>query len=158
MGLDATVYCDCFERGSLRSQPDPAWRVYVDSNGKRECGSQDIDHCLAFDKWDRSACDHEYGVLVSHYIGNMALVAFYRHVLSQQADVFPLLLAKVLYSGIHCGDFLPPADVMAIRDEVKRLRKVHVQAPRDEDFLRDFENQLRDLVDCAIRFGKPISF
>ena len=76
MGLDAAVYCDCFERGRLQSPPPPGCTLAVAPDGSLLCGSDDLDVQLAFDRWRQSeACEHEDGYLVSHWIGNIALVA-----------------------------------------------------------------------------------
>jgi hypothetical protein len=34
MGLDAVVYCDCYERGRVRGPPPQPESVYVDANGQ----------------------------------------------------------------------------------------------------------------------------
>src|SRR5436309_381829 len=79
MGLDAAVYCDCFERGRLQSPPPPGCTLAVAPDGSLLCGSDDLDVQLAFDRWRQSeACEHEDGYLVSHWIGNIALVASLR--------------------------------------------------------------------------------
>ena len=60
MGLDASVYRDCYETGRLKSQPLPQWKVYVEPNGSRSNGAEDLDLQVAFDGWsNREACEHE---------------------------------------------------------------------------------------------------
>jgi hypothetical protein len=62
MGLDAVVYCDCLERGRLRTASRPEWGVHVDEEGGRSPASQDLDEQIAFDTWNhRDACEHEDG-------------------------------------------------------------------------------------------------
>jgi hypothetical protein len=79
MGLDAVVYCDCFERGRLREPPPPGCNLSVSDDGSLLCGSEDLEVQLAFDQWQlERACEHELGVLLHHYIGNIALVAALR--------------------------------------------------------------------------------
>jgi hypothetical protein len=74
MGLDAGVYCDCFERGRLRSPPPPGCTLSVDDRGLLLCGSDDLGTQIAFDRWQLDqACEHENGLLVQHRIGNIAL-------------------------------------------------------------------------------------
>jgi hypothetical protein len=97
MGLDGTVYCDCFERGRLRSPPQPQWNVYVDQSTARsnvyfdQSGSRTVglDEDLAFNQWNITACEHEDGVLLHHYLGNIARVGLLREELSGQLASFP---------------------------------------------------------------------
>ena len=119
MGLDACVYCDCFERGRLRTQPRPEWRVYVGKEGYRRAATDDLYEQMAFDAWDwRTACDHEDGVLLHHYLGNIALVGLFREILNPLADRLPVIVHQVIYSGTHCGDHLPLDAVEQLAPEV----------------------------------------
>src|SRR5437763_826217 len=62
MGLDASVYCDCFERGRLRTQPRPEWGVHLDEDGGRAPATQDLEEQMAFDSWHLpETCEHEGG-------------------------------------------------------------------------------------------------
>ncbi|MFC1834098.1 hypothetical protein ACFL2Q_05105 [Thermodesulfobacteriota bacterium] len=75
MGLDAIIYCDCFERGELTQSRLPEWGVYVDEEDGRSTTSQDLDMQLAFDRWnDEQECPHPGGWLLHHHIGNISLV------------------------------------------------------------------------------------
>ncbi|HZZ79419.1 MAG TPA: hypothetical protein VFE62_12925 [Gemmataceae bacterium] len=42
--------------------------------------------------------------------------------------------------------------------EIQALTSIHGADPGDEEFIRDFESQLRDLVLAALHGGKPIVF
>jgi len=159
MGLDATVYCDCLERGRLRVPPRPEWNVYVGEEGARYPGVKAHNQQIAFDSWDlRVACEHECGVLLHHHLGNIALIALFRKILQPHADRLPVLTTKVIYSGTHCGDFLATTQVEELAVEVEILSRVLCAEPRDEQFLRDFEQQLRSLIECSRRVHKPIAF
>ena len=159
MGLDAIVYCDCFERGTLKTPPRAEWQVYVDDDGSRATAATDLEVQMAFDRWSYSqACQHERGVMLHHRIGNISLVAGLRQVIGQQPDKFPLILEKVLYSGSHTGDFLTFQEVEAIAAEVAMLSEVHPDDEQEEQFLRGFESQLSALVACARRLKKPLAF
>ncbi len=159
MGLDAFIYCDCFERGDLKAQPKPEWKVFVDPRGGRDTEAEDPDAQMEFDRWDhKGACSHEDGILFGHYIGNMALVGVFREVLGRQPDVFPLILNRVVFSGTHCGDFLTVEEVKAIQPEVEALAQVHSNDSDRERVIREFETQMRELVECALWVNKPISF
>jgi hypothetical protein len=159
MGLDALVYCDCFEKAHLREPPPPGCTLALASDGSLLCGSDALEVQMAFDRWRyERACTHEDGVLVHHHIGNAALVSSLRSELQRTPELFPLILSKVLYSGIHCGDFIAPANVPWLLPEVAALANVHCGETDMEDFMRGFENQMLELVECALRVGKPIAF
>jgi hypothetical protein len=131
----------------------------VGADGSLLCGSDDVKVQLAFDSWQHSqACRHQDGYLVVHYIGNIALVAFLRGELGRWPDRFPLVLSRVVYNGIHSGDFIPAAEVDQLVPEVEALAQVHCPDPEDEKFMRAFEAQLWNLLTAARRVGKPIVF
>ncbi len=68
------------------------------------------------------------------------------------------MLSKVLYNGVHCGDFLSVADVDLLSIEVERLKEVHAVDGSDEPFVRQFELQMGQLVQASQSVGKPIAF
>lgn len=159
MGLDAVVYCDCFEKGRLREPPPTGCLLAVSGDGSLFCNSDDLDVQLAFDQWQSNrACEHEDGILVHHRIGNIALVAALRTQLEQEPHRFPFLLSKVLYSGTHCGDYISAQDATLLRPEIAALADVHCEEPDMQEFMRGFEAQMAELVEIALRVGKPISF
>lgn len=159
MGLDAHVCCDCFERDRLRSAPPPGCSLSVSSDGSLLCGSDDLNVQIAFDRWQHSeACEHEDGCLVAYYIGNIALVASLRNELGRWPDRFQVILSRVIYNGMHAGDFIPAAEVPQLVPEVKALAAVRCQDVEMEQFMRGFESQMRELVGGALRVGKPIVF
>jgi hypothetical protein len=119
MGLDATVYCDCFERGKLRTPPLPQWHFHVGESGARSCRTSDLDEDLAFDQWNITACEHEDGVLLHHYLGNITRVGLVREALSRHPQLFPIILGKVIHNGIHAGDMLTVEQVESMRPEVE---------------------------------------
>jgi hypothetical protein len=158
MGLDASVYCDCFERRRLRTQPRPEWGVDVDEEGGRSATSRDLDQQIAFDAWNHSACEHEDGVLLHHRIGNIALIGLFRQLLNPHVDRLPVIVRKIIYSGSHAGDSLSLETVAQLGAEVEALAQVHDKDRKNEQFLRDFEQQLRELVEYSGKVGKPIVF
>jgi hypothetical protein len=159
MALDAAVYCDCFERGRLRRPPPAGCKLSVTDDGSLLCGSDDLDVQMAFDAWCISdACEHNRGLLSAHRIGNIALVAALRSELQRRPEQFPLLLSRVLYNGVHAGDFIAAAEVPRLCPEVAALAELHSPDPAMEQFLRDFAAQMAELVESAQRVGKPISF
>ncbi len=159
MGLDAHVYCDCFERGRLRTPPRTAWDVYVDEHGGCAPRTKDTDEQIAFDRWRNShACEHQDGWLLHHRLGNIALIGLFRQLLNPHADRLPVVVHKIIYSGTHCGDRLDTADVEKLSMELTALATIHAPRRKDEAFLRDFEQQLRELVAASRSVGKPIVF
>src|SRR5579859_4261482 len=97
MGLDAKIYCDCFERRRLLVPPRPEWDVCVETEGsrrRRHCTGI-LEDDLEFDQWNYQACEHEFGVRLHHRIGNIATVALIRRVLSDHpGNQFPMILAR----------------------------------------------------------------
>src|SRR5947208_1538866 len=159
MGLDASVYCDCLERGRLRTPPQPGWGVHVDEQGGRSPTTKDLDEQIAFDTWNyRDACEHEDGILLHHRLGNIGLIGFFRQVLSPHVDRLPVIVKKIIYNGIHAGDSLSPEAVEQLVTEIETLAEIHDTDRKDEQFLRHFEQQLRELVECSRKVGKPIVF
>ncbi len=157
MGLDATVYCNCFETGQIKeSPPDPA-SVFVTDDGSLECKSEDLDILLAFDRWLHSrACAHQDGILVHHHIGNIALVGLLHEELKVEVESYPILLERVLYSGAHAGDYLAFADVVSLRAEINNLSRL--QDTANQSLITMFQRQMQELVAAALCTGKPISF
>ena len=159
MGLDASVFCNCYERKHLRSQPPIGCTLSVSDDGSLDCGSDDLELQIEFDAWQRGQpCEHQDGYLVAHYIGNIALVAFLREEIGRWPDRFPMVLSRVVFSGTHCGDFIPADEVSQLVPEVEALAALHCPDPQDEEFLRVFERQMNELVAGALRVSKPIAF
>ena len=105
MGLDATVYCDCFEKGRVRTLPPQPELVYIEPTGQLSL-RWDAPHAdqHAFYGWLADSCAHgPMGELVSHRLGNFALIGWLREILSKTPSHFPVLLTKVLYDAGHAG-------------------------------------------------------
>jgi len=158
MGLDATIYCDCFEQGRLRVAPPSEWKVYVDADGGRNAPTKSLEEDVTFDKWNDSASEHDRGILLHHRIGSIGEVALLRKVLSRQEDRFPMIFSRVIYDGMHAGDLITADQIPAIEPELRALSDFHSDTAVEEEYIRHFESQLRELVSAAIRLKKPISF
>lgn len=157
-GLDATVYCNCFEMASLKEQP-PCPSVFVSNDGSLDCRSENLNTLLAFDQWRwHRACEHPSGVLLHHRIGNLAQVGLLRAELERDAMAFPILLTKVLYSGTHGGDYLTIDDITRVKVELGRLACFVCSDHRKQEFIDWFCRQMNDLVKASTSVGKPISF
>lgn len=159
MGLDACVYCNCFETGKLRQQPPLPDRVFVMDDGSLDYRCDDLEQTMLFDRWLlEEACEHRNGWLLLHHLGNMSLIAFVRDQLHRQAERFPILLEKVVYSGIHGGDWLAFGEVVQLEKEVSQLQTFVVDDPKEQHWIDEFRDKLVELIDAAKSVRKPISF
>lgn len=176
MSLDACVYCDCFERGLLRSLPPEGCTLMIWEDGDLQFANDNLalEVEIAFDRWKYfEACEHQNFTLIHHRIGNIATVGLLRSELSQYPDKFPIILSQVIYDGSHGGDFIPVATMPQLAVEVEALATIHcpprtkpawkwfTQSSELEDrewFIRNFETQMRELVAASLQVGKPIAF
>jgi hypothetical protein len=113
---------------------------------------------MDFYNWNCDACEHEDGVLLHHHLGNIGLIAFFRDVLTPHVDRLEMIVKKIIYNGMHAGDWLSLEDVDQLRSELEVLAQINGQDSEEEKFLRDFEQQLRELAECSRQVGKPIVF
>ena len=159
MTLDAHVHCTCFRDRRLLSPPPIGIDVYLEVDGARECRNNDLESQIAFDAWNwTEACEHELGLLISHHIGNIALVGAIRSELSHQPDDFPLLLSKVVYNGTHCGDHIERELIVDLRSELGRLDSLSCVRADREGFIRNFHQQMTELILASDQTGYPIAF
>jgi hypothetical protein len=108
--------------------------------------------------WRENACVHERGVFLMHCIGNIALVSDLRTELERLSNLFPILPGKVLYNGIHGGDFLTLSEVLAAREELEELKRFESRDPEMKAHIESFRHRLSELVECALVLRKPIVF
>jgi hypothetical protein len=156
MGLDAFVYCNCFETGNLKEPPPYPELVSATADGGVDFHSTDLEILLNLDQWrDHRACLHKSGILLHHRIGNITLVGLLRAELAREADKFPVLLNQVLYSGSHGGDCLSLEDVARLRNE---LLTFVCSDSTNRKFMETFLEQMLELADASRQVGKPISF
>jgi len=146
MGLDAVVYRS---KVNLPFDPDAVGAVLDESTG--EYYVSDLDLEPAFEQkfpWEtRIAADKR--------IGNIALVGFLRDQASRVLDDRSIVLSRVLYSGVHCGDSIPIDQTFALRDELLQLGRSAKQLDSD---LKLFVTDMLELVEAARREGNPIVF
>ena len=69
-----------------------------------------------------------------------------------------MLLSRVLYNGVHCGDFIPVAEVPRFLAEVEALTSLHFRDGELESWIREFESRMRDLSGASLAVRKPIVF
>jgi hypothetical protein len=161
MGLDASVYCNCYKIGKIKSPPPHIELVEIDYYGGVFISTPDDEKYFEFEKWKQTACEHEDMVLLHCRIGNISMAG---HMVSRIKPVeenessFPVLLQKVFYSGTHAGDHLEISDVVKLQQEVQALKaKTSVELKSDILFNRVLSD-LDELCDKAIETQNPIVF
>lgn len=148
MSIDALVFCNCLETGSLNHTPLPQWQVFVHQDGCRECASANPEYQAAFGRWHETACNHDYGIL-RHCVLKPESVA---GLLQASPRRFPVLLQRVLAAGHRQEDFLDLPAVAALSRELPALRSLAQQSP---DAAR-LEQGLAALIASALQVCKPI--
>ena len=161
MGLNACVYCNCYEIGNVKTPPPQPDLVYVDpTSGEvllrwKEKGADQN----RFFEWLSSACEHgPSGHLVSHRLGNIARIGFLRARFQETPERFPTLLSKVVFNGVHGGDILTLSDVEQVASEMSAVHALSCSDRFDEAMLREFERQMLELIRGAKSVFKPIVF
>jgi hypothetical protein len=158
MGLDAFVYCDCYEQRNLRSDPPTGIEVRVEPTGELGCLTPDERGWSAFLAWKRhKACLHEGMILLRHRLGSTEQVDLLREELSKHPVRLRLLLERVLYSGTHTCDWIPAAKIPELAEEVKQLAPERA-SPAAADALQLFKIRMAELIIAAQHTGKPICF
>src|SRR5690606_2931247 len=155
----AKVYCNCYEQGRLREPPPAGVTLSFEEDGSVGATADDgsLESLMEFDTWYYTrAYEHEAGTLVSHFLGNIALIGLLRHELQRVAAKFPVLLTKVIYNGVHCGDFMPLAEIPDLQQEVGRLENFQCSSWEAEGYVAKFRDQMAELVTAALSVGKPI--
>jgi hypothetical protein len=160
MGLDASVYCNCYEVGLVRTPPPQPAFTYIDEETGQVSLRWDAPGAdqILFSEWLASACEHdEFGRLIHHRLGNAARIGILRSLFETTPERFPILLSKVVYSGTHCGDFLTLEYVDKLAAEMALVPTVHCDAA-DEDIVRQFQSQMAELIEAARSVQRPIVF
>jgi hypothetical protein len=105
-----------------------------------------------------NACEHPGGILLHHRIGNLAQVTLLRGELSRDATAFSVLLDKVLYSGMHAGNYLLPNELGDVAFVLEGLDRLVCSTPTNQEYVDFFRMQMGELLEAASLVGKPISF
>jgi len=185
MGLDAHVFCDCYEKGRLIKPPPAGISLKVEPDGSLsgDTDGMPLEILIEFDAWrEQNACEHRGGTVLHHRLGNIALIALLRSEISREPARFQILLQKVLYNGIHAGDYLPLELFPALEKEVAQLahfrchrsrmtmliqqrwpgfgtrRYFLLPSSKADHFLQGFRIQMEQLLETGLRFQKPIAF
>lgn len=156
MGLVAYVHCDCFARGALRTEPDPAWTLEEEDSGAvwLAPGHEDEEQ-LTFERWKTEACPHPDMVVLRHTWGNREITEV-RAALEDHGARFRYLLDDVFFSG---GDGRSCADdeLERLGQEVAALAELDVAGAAGKG-IRALESRLRELVAAARQLERPILF
>ncbi len=159
MGLDAVVYCNCYETGKAVPPAQPEL-VYVEDSGAIDFRwEQAGPNQSLLEQWLAQGCEHGLRFqLITRRLGNISQISALHTMLSKFAESFPMLLGKVLYDGAHTGDYIAANEVARLATELEHLLYVKGRTADDENALRDFERQMRELVLASQSVAKPIAF
>jgi hypothetical protein len=96
-------------------------------------------------------------ILLRHRLGTENGINALRTELQKEANRYPMLLQKILYSGTHTCDWIPVEAIDPLANEVKQLNVS--RAEREvADALHVFQIQMAELIIAAKHTGKPICF
>jgi len=158
MGLDAFVFCDCYEKGRLKRKPPDPDLVYVLPNGDLACRSKDSKVLERFDRRRGKVCEHEAGMVAGDWLGKASMVGSIRNELTRRPRDFPTLLKPVVYSGTHCGDHLTLKLVAKLQMELDRLKTLRSGNKELDRGIQKLRRQLQKLIHASLKIGKPIAF
>jgi len=98
--------------------------------------------------------DEESGKIATYYIGNLACVGNLRQNINRISPDAEVLLSKVLYNGMHCGDSLSKELILQAKSEVESLNKID----SIDEGLRVFISEFSKIIDVALEHDRPITF
>lgn len=155
MGLDAHVCCNCIKEGIAPPHPFPELLI-LDDTGEPTLGSHEeinMDQWLQHDAWYILSCPHS-GRLLKKRLGNISLIDQVRLFLDlRSVTSFPILRTKVVYDGIHGGDWIAPTDSERLMEEAKRLREIATTP-----VIAQFAADMIELAEASVATGNPIVF
>jgi hypothetical protein len=161
MGLDASVYCNCYKTGQTKSSPPHVELVEIGDDGDVFISTSDDEKYFEFERWKQTACEHEEMVLLHYRLGNISAAGYMISkikTVDSSESTFPILLQKVFYDGTHAGGHLEMSDVVKLQQELQVLKvKASVNLHSDDLLNRVVEN-LEKLCEKAIEVQNPIVF
>jgi hypothetical protein len=155
VGLHIHVRCTCIADGLAAPHPNPNL-LRFDENGDPYLDWEQAkpEQWESHERWIKSGCPHEDGYLLFKHLGNIGSIAHVRaHISTQTKTHFPFMMAKVIYSGTHCGDSIPTTDAEVLLTESKLL----LDGTLDPD-VRRFAFDLIDVCLASLKTGNPIVF
>lgn len=160
--MDAVVFCDCVERGRLKT-PHPFSRLlYIDERGAPEIRSRSQQKIEMHDAWVQgSPCGHETLMIAGDYLGNISLVDYIDRSIRERVPnaerKYPVLMSKVIFNGGHTGDYLTVEEVKALKKEITEVRGVNFSSNATQH-IRKFLSKLEKIADASLRIRKPMAF
>lgn len=153
MGLDATVRCNCFEKGLMRPCPVDLSDIYVDEEGylssrKIDAARKSMDHRRFSARygrlekevyqWTHDGCEHEDGEICAEWVSNWAGCRHFAALVEEAGGEgsFPLLSQLLPHAN---GGVYPPEKAPETLAELDRF--IEVVSDVDEWVLRDLETE-----------------
>jgi hypothetical protein len=92
--------------------------------------------------------------MIDKRLGNIALVAHVRGFLEDNSPSdFPMLLERVVHSGVHAGDSVAARDAPQLMSETRRLHRL-----ANGPLIIEFANSVPELAEASMATGNPIVF
>ena len=162
MGLDATVKCNCYRDGKVNNPPPYPELVKMDTDGSVYISTDDDKKYFEFEKWKKTACEHEDMVLIHCRLGNISTIANAKSEIESIANnkgrSFSILLNKVVYSGSHAGDHLEIPDIKTLKSELIYLIAEFEKENHFDQLTMRVLNDLFNLCEKAMTVENPIAF
>lgn len=140
MGLDARVYRS---RRNLAFDPDASGARLDSDTGEFYFDDPHLDQQFS------SKC-----IAVHRRIGSTSLIAQLQEQATAVLDSQSVVLAQVLYSGTHAGDWIPLSLIGQLQDELSRLQSM----PGSSEIMKKFVQDMNDLVAASKAECNPIVF
>jgi len=158
MGLDATVYCNCYKTGKIKTPPPHQELVEFENDGEISIITDDDNKYFEFEDWKKNACEHTDMKLIHYRLGNISAIGHVKSLIEnisvKKEYSFPVLMGKVIYSGSHAGDHLDLPDVAILITELNIAKEETTGDPLTQETI----NNLLDLCEKALSVENPIVF
>jgi hypothetical protein len=91
---------------------------------------------------------------VAYRLGNITAISILREEVSQLIGPDSFVERKVLYSGTHCGDFIPLDELDKLATDLHRIH----ETGRSSALMQEFLTAMEHLIRAAKEEGNPIVF
>ena len=78
--------------------------------------------------------------------------------ISRAEKLFPVILGKVVYNGMHSGDIIAGRDLINLRIELELMKEFTVGDPDNDWLVEDFRDGMTELAEAALSIGHPLAF
>jgi hypothetical protein len=158
MGLDAHVRCTCIQEGKAKAHPFPHRLALDKTNEPVITGNPTLDELLLHDRWFYESCEHG-GYILSERLGNIAMIAHVRDLVGNiETNLglsFPILEGRVIYNGVHSGDYLTCNEAVQLGSEVDAILQSGASLDKPD---KEFFTTTKRLCEASISTGNPIVF